>query len=394
MLTESLHLKPEYFAIKQQWEEAVYNEEKTVEGRINKDKAATVKAGDRILLGSTMVLVQSVHHYDSFKDMLNKEGVDACLPGVADVRSGVHIYHKFKNYGPEAARHGVVAWRIQTVKSDKIIAYAEFNWEQRQFVDELRKAIEHAFAVRDASDDFQGQQLIDASHHKVQALFGPPGTGKTVATLFVVDEVLEAGGHVLFTMYTAQAASRIRERFANHPHVRNLRIETCHAAFGLDDDFVEMPLLSGYQLVVVDEVSQLSGEQNDKILKLRDVVDGVFALAELGDRHQMAGFGNTRPWDTRLWGQCVFRTNLWQPYRCLDQKYQNILDIIRVGTPGGAEWAMIQHDFLRYNKAWGSKERQEPARDDIAKLLQEWPEAPMLAFSRNGMMLLNDLALE
>eukprot|EP00973_Karenia_brevis_P063733 8860034-Karenia_brevis.AAC.1 len=95
----------------------------------------------------------------------------------------------------------------------------------------------------------------------------------------------------------------------------------------------------------------------------------------------MAGFGNTKPWDTRLWVQSVFRTSLWRPCRCLDQKYQDILDIIRADTPGGAKWVMIHHDFLRYNKAWGSKDRKEPTKDDIEKLLAEWPEAPMLAFS-------------
>ena len=102
------------------------------------------------------------------------------------------------------------------------------------------------------------------------------------------------------------------------PRRRQLRIDTCHAVFGLGEDFAFLPLLGEYQLIVVDEISQLDGEQCDRIMRLREMVDNVPALAFMGDRWQMAGFGEVRPWDTRLWQASVHRTTLVQPYRCQD----------------------------------------------------------------------------
>eukprot|EP00973_Karenia_brevis_P006414 872958-Karenia_brevis.AAC.1 len=90
-----------------------------------------------------------------------------------------------------------------------------------------------------------------------------------------------------------------------------------------------MPLLDRYQLVVVDEISQLMMEHGDRLLKLRDIVDNVFAMAIMGDKMQMAGFGDNRPWDSRLWRQSTWEVRFWQPYRCIDQEYQRILDGIR-----------------------------------------------------------------
>ena len=34
------------------------------------------------------------------------------------------------------------------------------------------------------------------------------------------------GGYVLFAVYTAELASRVRERFAEHPHRRHITIDT------------------------------------------------------------------------------------------------------------------------------------------------------------------------
>ena len=162
--------------------------------------------------------------------------------------------------------------------------------------------------------------------------------------------MLQRGGYVLFAVYTAQLASRVRERFARHPQLHQLRIDTCHAAFGLDM-LIAMPLLSQYQLIVVDEVSQLSGEQNDRILKLRNYADDVPAMAENGDRWQMAGFITSRPWDTLLWRKAVYVTKLVQPYRCQDPEFPKILDMLRTAKPSAETWRYFQRSFLRRQKA-------------------------------------------
>eukprot|EP00973_Karenia_brevis_P066756 9281355-Karenia_brevis.AAC.1 len=85
--------------------------------------------------------------------MLHTLGVENCLPGVADVRTGVAVYHKFRGYAAKAAQHGVVAWEIRIEKSNQKLKYEDFNFEQRMYVDSLRDACRHAFNVRNAATD-------------------------------------------------------------------------------------------------------------------------------------------------------------------------------------------------------------------------------------------------
>ena len=304
--------------------------------------------------------------------------------------AGIKVYHGFRGYAEAAKQYGVVAFTldVETEKSTTLDIGC-LNAEQKRYCKALQEAVDHAFAVRDAPDEATAQKIVQDNQHKVQVCFGPPGTGKTAATFLVVDEVLQRGGYVLFAVYTAQLASRVRERFARHPQLHQLRIDTCHAAFGLDDEFIAMPLLSQYQLIVVDEVSQLSGEQNDRVLKLRNYADDVPAMAEMGDRWQMAGFGTSRPWDTLLWRKAVYVTKLVQPYRCQDPEFQKILDMLRTAKPSAETWRYFQRSFLRRQKAWPTK---KPTVADIRRLLLAHPDTTMLAVSREGADELKNLA--
>eukprot|EP00973_Karenia_brevis_P036971 5096385-Karenia_brevis.AAC.1 len=69
-------------------------------------------------------------------------------------------------------------------------------------------------------------------------------------------------------------------------------------------------------------------------------------MAIMGDKMQMAGFGDNRPWDSRLWRQSTLEIQFWQPYRCIDQEYQKILDGIRMCKPEGDLWDMMKKSFL------------------------------------------------
>lgn len=308
------------------------------------------------------------------------------------MRAGVNVYHAFRGYAQAAAQHGVVAFELEVLQQPSgPLRFEDLNRQQQDYAQRLREAVAHAFAVRDAQSEEEAQHIVEAERPKIEVCFGPPGTGKTAATYLVIEEVLEQGGYVLFAVYTAQLASRVREKYANHPRRRQLRIDTCHAAFGLDADTADFPLLAEYQLIVIDEVSQLSGAQNDRIIRARNYVDDVPAMAELGDRWQMAGFGVLRPWHSRLWQRAVHATTLVKPYRCLDEQYQGILDMLRTAKPTEAAWGELKRKFLRTNKAWPG---DEPDVADVRRLLLDFPQTTMLAVSRQGAALLNELALQ
>lgn len=92
---------------------------KTVEGRVHKNKYREMQVGDLIEFQNEndpqQTLLCRIEHkrvYPSFKQMLDQEGVDLCLPGVQSVDKGESIYHGFPSYPEGAMEFGVVAFRI------------------------------------------------------------------------------------------------------------------------------------------------------------------------------------------------------------------------------------------------------------------------------------------
>ncbi|GLC36799.1 hypothetical protein PLESTB_000781800 [Pleodorina starrii] len=93
---------------------------KTVEGRIRAGKWADVIPGDTFRFVSTTdagvsvcCRATSVRQYDSFRAMLEGEGLQACLPGVSEVAQGVEVYRSIPGYREREAAEGVVAVGLQ-----------------------------------------------------------------------------------------------------------------------------------------------------------------------------------------------------------------------------------------------------------------------------------------
>ncbi|GIL79909.1 hypothetical protein Vretimale_12533 [Volvox reticuliferus] len=93
---------------------------KTVEGRIRAGKWTDVIPGDIFRFVSTQTSARgstasvtccatSVRCYDSFRAMLEREGLDACLPGVISLEDGVEVYRSIPGYREREAVEGVVA---------------------------------------------------------------------------------------------------------------------------------------------------------------------------------------------------------------------------------------------------------------------------------------------
>ncbi|XP_010549767.2 PREDICTED: uncharacterized protein LOC104820845 [Tarenaya hassleriana] len=82
---------------------------KTVEGRCAVGDYMRISSGAFILFNKCLVLeVQDVHHYASFAEMLEVEGLDKVLPGVKSIEEGVRVYRQF--YPEEKERmNGVLA---------------------------------------------------------------------------------------------------------------------------------------------------------------------------------------------------------------------------------------------------------------------------------------------
>eukprot|EP00975_Prorocentrum_lima_P000804 165637-Prorocentrum_lima.AAC.1 len=58
-------------------------------------------------------------------------------------------------------------------------------------------------------------------------------------------------------------------------HGQSVAIDTCHAAFGLMEDYLHgtAPALLTFDLIVIDEVNQMEARHTDQIIKLWNVAD-------------------------------------------------------------------------------------------------------------------------
>lgn len=84
------------------WFSYMKNNEKTVEGRLNRDDWMSMNVGDVLVLvnkqtdveRTIQVKIVQIHLYDSFQLYLEKEGLKNCLPGIETMEKGLEIYHK------------------------------------------------------------------------------------------------------------------------------------------------------------------------------------------------------------------------------------------------------------------------------------------------------------
>lgn len=94
------------------------NGQKTIEGRIRREKYAEISAGDLIDVFNNeeseyvKVRVKRVTNYRSIREMLTKEPLRKVLPDAESVDQGVEIYKKFYTEAEEK-EFGVVAIEVE-----------------------------------------------------------------------------------------------------------------------------------------------------------------------------------------------------------------------------------------------------------------------------------------
>ena len=105
------------------WYSFLKNGEKTAEGRLQKGIYAKLKKGDIVIFFNKKTEdefkaeIVNVNKYETFKNMLEKEGLDNVLPGIDNVKDGVGVYRQF--YDEEREQElGVVAIQIKVDNSD------------------------------------------------------------------------------------------------------------------------------------------------------------------------------------------------------------------------------------------------------------------------------------
>eukprot|EP00971_Amphidinium_carterae_P303324 6027285-Amphidinium_carterae.3 len=128
----------------------------------------------------------------------------------------------------------------------------------------IDKVVQVSVDAANADNDDDMEDCIDkAGVHAIIAALGPPGTGKTEVINRCIRKWKRRGARILFALPTGQLASKMRQV---HP---DIDIDTCHGAFGFHKQLAEtLPILTQYDLVIVDELSMLTAEHFDRLAEM------------------------------------------------------------------------------------------------------------------------------
>ena len=136
-----------------------------------------------------------------------------------------------------------------------------------------------------------------------------------------------------------------------------------------------------------DEFSLLTKAYFERMMKLWQVAERVPTLVFLGDKYQMPGMGNERPWHSAAWTKQCKHSTLHKMWRCKDKSFASILDTLRVRKPK----KKLLHEICRHHKGWSTK---DPTTEDIKKLFETVPKTKILTCTKKGERIANDTAMD
>jgi len=96
---------------------------KTVEGRLNKGDITSLAKGDCIKFVNTdlgfirnyTIKITSIYKYTSFREYLEKEKLEKCLPAIETIEDGLKVYYKYYSKEDEE-KYKIVAIRFKIIK--------------------------------------------------------------------------------------------------------------------------------------------------------------------------------------------------------------------------------------------------------------------------------------
>lgn len=111
------------FTLQKQYLDLIKTEQKTVEGRINSGGFSNLQVGSKVKFfegknpkSFVVCEILEVNSYSTFREMLEAEGVENMLPGVASLEKGVQIYEKIPGYKERCQRSGCVGLKIRVLE--------------------------------------------------------------------------------------------------------------------------------------------------------------------------------------------------------------------------------------------------------------------------------------
>ena len=207
-----------------------------------------------------------------------------------------------------------------------------------------------------------------------------------------IEEVHEHGGRVLIVAPTGRLAATYR---AKYPH---MDVDTIHGAFMVYKPLQQtLELMFPFDLVIVEEVGQLSRAIFDRIMQLWEAAEQIPTVVFVGDFWQLPGVDPTKATDSHFWNSMrVSKRYLNTMRRCKCNVLRQKLELLRTGKPSVRQLRLVKRGHKApsgYYRAYDMMS-PEPTKDDIDHILRETPNTMFLTISRRACGKLNGLALE
>ena len=274
---------------------------------------------------------------------------------------------------------------------DDAAAMQNFSASQKRLALGALKRIQHALDIRYGEDEetVQREELRLQEHGRILVGLGPPGCGKTYAVDFVINRARQLGARLLVCLPTGQLACDFREK---HPRIE---IDTIHGGLLLYKPLREvLPIMTQYDFIVIDELSQLCDVHFDFIAQLWEAAGRRPCLLLTGDFYQLPPIrapGTSAIWESRFWNadykhEILFdaSTNFRITCPVLAEKLRHL----RVSMPSHALFLRI----VRHHKAWSG---DFPSGYEYLQLMRRTErETTVVTCTRRAATRINDLALQ
>ncbi|CAE7817808.1 unnamed protein product [Symbiodinium sp. CCMP2592] len=230
----------------------------------------------------------------------------------------------------------------------------------------------------------------DTAVNEALAVLGPAGSGKSTAVEVAARESMRVGARVGIACPTGMLTSRYRHRFPDAD------VDTIHGMFALHRAESEtLDLMTTYDLVIIDEVGQLSESIFERLMRLWYAAMRRPVLCFVGDFAQLRSIEGTSPRQSPWWRQ-VRRMHLRTMRRCKCERLRWKLELLRRAKPTKKQL----HDILRGHRAPMHRPQGHATIPTLAEIEQIFAEAKsarrrplFVALSRRGADHLNRLAV-
>jgi hypothetical protein len=230
----------------------------------------------------------------------------------------------------------------------------------------------------------------DAEDWRAVCVLGPAGSGKSYTIQTIVAEAMQNSAKVILVCPTRILVAAYREKMPN------LDVDSIHSAFQIfKPEQQTLDRMATFDLVVVEEVGQLSSELFERLMRLWDAAAQRPALVFVGDFAQLRGVEPTRACESPRW-QEVKKFTLHTMRRCKCDVLKKKLEILRTAKPSVQQLKMIKkgHKAPNWEHRAADHMSPEPSEDDIHWIFRETPNTTFVTITRAAAAWVNDVALK